>query len=298
MERRYSENQIRHLHAEFKSLKKYTEKLAFFETQFGIIPFAFPDFDAQLDFFFRNEKTNELEGIFKKERNNPGLTEKKFTYGEDYIFNIKPANSNSSVYSHFILSRFLARCPTFEEWINDQQVKQKSLEIMLDEANALVNQIESSLQNEYDKSFRLQCMSVFYRGFYDAFTKRTHGPGKKRKFTELYLYAGGIIYACYIRFLKTTLRKPAAPVETKKSAPLDLAGKISLLNELGITEFLKKKYAGMEAVSLENKLAELISQITGEFIAQKERILLSLRNVQHTNGLPAFHLPENMDQKI
>ena len=295
MERRFSENQVRQLHNEFKSLKKYTDKLAFFENRFGIIPFDFPDFDPDLNFFFRNEKTYELEIIFKKERNNPGLTEKKFIYQEELTFNIKPANSNSSVYSHFILSRFLARCPAFEEWIN-QRGGQLSTALLLEQANGFVNQIESSLQNEYDKSFRLQCMSVFYRGFYDAFTKRTHGPGKKRKFTELYLYAQGIIYASYIRFLKIALRKPVAILEVKKPAPLDLAGKIALLNELGITEFLEKKYAGLEAVSLENKLAELISQITGEFIAQKERLILSLRNVQHTNGLSAFHLPENMEQ--
>ena len=81
---RYSENQVRNLHAEFRSLKKYADKLAFFDRSFGIIPFSFPDFDPQLPFFFQEEKTEELVTIFKKERNNPGLTERKFSFGENF----------------------------------------------------------------------------------------------------------------------------------------------------------------------------------------------------------------------
>ena len=81
------------------------------------------------------------------------------------------------------------------------------MEDLLDEANGVVNTIEMYLQNEYDKSFKLQCMSVFYRGFYDAFTRHLNGPGKKRKFIELYLYAQGMIYADFISSLKEAMRK-------------------------------------------------------------------------------------------
>jgi hypothetical protein len=175
----YSENQIRSLNAEFKSLKKYAEKLAFFDQWFGIIPFHFPDFDPQLRFFFEREKTEELADIFKKERNNPGLTVKRFNYDEVFVFNIKPANSNSSVYSHFILSCFLNRKPSFDIWIEQNRSADKTIASLLDEANGVVNRIEVYLQNEFDKSFKLQCMSVFYRGFYDAFTRHLKGPGKK-----------------------------------------------------------------------------------------------------------------------
>src|SRR5436305_3367454 len=168
----YSENQIRNLYTEFKNLKKYVEKLAFFDRWFGIIPFDFPEFDPALDYFFQREKTQQLVDIFKKERNNPGLTVKKFEFNEIFTFNIKPANSNSSVYSHFILACFLARRPKFDEWIKQQIAGGKAVTDLLDEANGVVNTVELYLQNEYDKSFKQQCMSVFYRGFYDAFTKR------------------------------------------------------------------------------------------------------------------------------
>src|SRR5450755_129227 len=113
----YSENQIRILHTEFRSHKKYAAKLAFFDRNFGIIPFHFPAFDPLLGFFFQEEKSEELITIFRMERNNPGLNEKKFSFGETFVFNIKPANSNSAAYSRYILSRFLSLAPQFEDWI-------------------------------------------------------------------------------------------------------------------------------------------------------------------------------------
>src|ERR1700722_4805771 len=139
---RYSENQIRDLHSEFKSHKKYADKLVFFDKLFGIIPFSFPDFDPTLRFFFLKEKTDELAEIYKKERNNPGLTERKFFFGENFIFNIKPANSNSAAYSNYILSSFLSRSPLFEVWIGQNISEEKSIESLLDDANGIVNKIE------------------------------------------------------------------------------------------------------------------------------------------------------------
>ena len=285
----YSENQIRSLYSEFKSLKKYVEKLAFFDRWFGIIPFDFPAFDPGLRFFFEREKTQELVDIFKKERNNPGLTVKKFQYDEIIAFNIKPANSNSSVYSHFILSCFLTRKPSFEEWIKLNRSADKTVEFLLDEANGMVNSIEMYLQNEYDKSFKLQCMSVFYRGFYDAFTRHLNGPGKKRKFIELYLYAQGMIYADFISSLKTALRKSSHPEELKTQVPLDLAGKINLMYELGILDFLAERYLSSGIGLPDINLAETISQITGEPPEQKEMILQLIKKMSHNKSITAFH---------
>jgi hypothetical protein len=260
----YSENQIRTFHSEFKSHKKYAEKLIFFDHIFGIIPFSFPDFDPDLQFFFQKEKTDELVTIFRNERNNPGLTEKKFFFGEDFVFNIKPANSNSAAYSNYILSRFLSRRPVFEEWIRENQSAEKPVEFMLNEANRIVNKIEYCLQNEYDKSFKLQCMSVFYKGFYDAFGNRVNLPDKKRKFIELYLYAQGIIYSKYVSSLKTALQDFLHPAGLQKSTHPDQAGKLELLNELGIIDFLRARYSGMDSVSLENKIAKILCLLTGE----------------------------------
>jgi hypothetical protein len=261
----YSEIQIKTLHTEFRGHKKYGDKLLFFDRIFGVIPFYFPDFDPQLPYFFQIEKTNELFETFKKERNNPALTEKKFYFGESFSFNIKPANSNSSVYSNFILSSFLSRKPNFGDWICLRKTGGNTVEFLLDEANAVINKVEYLLQNEYDKSFRLQCMSVFYKGFYDAFRNRVNLPDKKRKFTELYLYAQGIIYAEYVNVLKRDLQHTGYPADSAGTpAELDLEGKLDLLNTLGIIDFLKSRFAGLDSYSCEHKMAEILYQITGE----------------------------------
>jgi hypothetical protein len=275
---RHSENQIRSLHAEFRSLKKYGDKLAFYDRIFGIIPFSFPEFDPLLDFFFQKEKTSELTAIYKMERNNPHLTEKKFSFEETFVFNIRPANSNSAAYSSFILSRFLSRAPEFEEWVQEKKSTGITVESLLDEANGVVNKIEWLLQNEYDKSFTLQCMAIFYKGVYDTLRKQVALPGKKRKFIELFLYAQGIIYAHYIRFLKTDLYRPYNPVDLPEPVFLDFSGKLALLEELGILDFLKKKYSRLDPVSFEKKIAEFIRLITGDGTDQKE-ILLSIKKV-------------------
>ncbi len=281
---RYSENQIRELHSEFKSHKKYADKLAFFDQFFGIIPFIFPDFDPRLRYFFQKEKTDELAEIYRNERNNPGLTERKFFFGESFIFNIKPANSNSAAYSNYILSSFLSRSPVFEEWIRQNISDERSVESLLDEANGTINKIEYCLYNEYDKSFKLQCMSVFFKGFYDAFSNRVNLPGKKRKFIELYLYAQGIIYSNYLGSLKRSLHVDFfVPVDLQKPANLDLPGKLDLLNELGILDFLKTRYSGMDSVSFENKMAEILCLLTGEYIGQKESVLKILSTMNRKN---------------
>jgi hypothetical protein len=273
-----SENEVRLLHEEFRGLKKYPDRLCMFDRLFGIIPFSFPDFDPNLSFFFQKEKLDELISIFKKERNNPGLTERKFIFGKSFIFNIKPANSNSSVFSNYILKSFLSRQPAFDQWIEIHGSAEKPIESLLDEANGLINHLEYCLQNEYDKSFRLQCMSVFFKGFHDAYTGHVNLPGKKRKFTELYLYTQGIIYANYIGSLKTFLKRYLNPIDLPEHSQLDLPGKLSLLKDLGIIDFLKSNRAQRNLSEVNDELSKLICLITGEYIEEKELVHSFLMN--------------------
>jgi hypothetical protein len=202
----YSEKQIIVLQQEFKAIKRYSDKLSFYDRHFGIIPFDFPAFDPALSLFFEKEKAAALCDIFKKERNNPGLTEKQFRFQDEYRFNIKPANSNNAVYSNYILSQFLAQAPDFDGWMAERERQSNGSEpcrrVQLEKANALLNEIEYRLRHDYDKSLLLHCMAVFYKGFYDAFTGSIVLPDKKRKFIELYLYALGMIYAQYVNRLR------------------------------------------------------------------------------------------------
>jgi hypothetical protein len=177
------------------------------------------------------------------------------------------------VYSNYILSSFLLRAPEFADWINQKKTAEQPVEYLLDRANGFINDIEYRLQSRQDKSFSLQCMAVFYKGFYDAFSNQVYGPGKKRKFIELYLYAQGIIYSNYINALKTTLQHSGQAADEQITQHLDLSGQLSLLQELGVVDFLKSRYAGLDAFSFENKLAEILCLITGENTDQKKTVL-------------------------
>jgi hypothetical protein len=261
----YSENQIKLLHQEFKLLKRYIDKLFFFDLHFGIIPFPFPSFDPALLFFFEDNKTEALTEIFKKERNNPMLTEKLFPFKAEYRFNIKPANSNCSVYSTYILSKFLSLSPAFDEFIQKRGSQSgytsSSVKQLLDEANRIINSIEYKLQNEYDKSLKLHCMTVFYKGLYDAYINRVNLPDKKRKFTELYLYAQGILYAKYLEALKNQYAGQQTGKAVAKPHPFF---KIGLLKEFGVIDLFKKKYAIPDSESFEEKLSKILCPVNGE----------------------------------
>ena len=131
-------------------------------------------------------------------------------------------------------------------------------------------------------------MSVFYRGFYDAFTRHLNGPGKKRKFIELYLYAQGMIYADFISSLKTAIRKSNDPEDPKTPVPLDLEGKMNLMHELGILDFLIDRYLNPENELSDFNLAEAIIRITGELPERKEMILHFMKKMSHKNASPLF----------
>ena len=276
--KQYSEKQIKLLYQEFKMLKRYIDKLTFFDHHFGIIPFPFPSFDPALVCFFEEDKIQALTDIFKKERNNPALTEKRFLFNDNYRFNIKPANSNNAVYSTYILSKFLFLVPRFHTLINKMEsrssYKASSAKPLLDEANRIINFIEYKLQNEYDKSLRLHCMTVFYKGFYDAFICRVNLPDKKRKFIELYLYAQGMLYAKYLDALKEHYVRPLSnKADAKSILPSLLQRKICLLKEFGMIELFRKKNPNLENGALEKKMAALIYHVSGGKQEPKKEML-------------------------
>ncbi len=234
----YSEEEIRSLHLEFRSMKRYPDRLAFYDRHFGIVPFVFPSFDPGLPYFFERDKTDALVELMRKERNNPELSERIFRFGEIYRFSIKPINSNNPLYSTYILCKFLLAAPGPESYLEQPLLRQDTK--LLDDGNRVINFIEYKLQNEYDKSPKLHCMTVFHRGFSDAFLQKVRLPDKKRKFIELYLYAQGILYAKYLAVLKSRVI-PRRRTDKTVSPPVSGNG-MDLLNELGAIDLLQRKY--------------------------------------------------------
>lgn len=286
--KKFSANGIRALYLEYKTLKRYVEKLMFFDLHFELIPFSFPAFDPELLFFFENEKIASLTAIYKGERNNPALSEARFSFDADYRFCIKPTNSNSSIYSTYILSKFLSAIPDFEKLIRQQEsgiaVDNPYDRPVLEKANRIINQIEYKLKNEYDKSLTQHCMAVFFKGFTDSFAEQVTIPDKKRKFIELYLYAQGILYAKYLEAVRKHYVKSLAISCLPAIPSSHLQNKILLLRDSGAIDQFEKKYSNLGKEDIEYKMSALICLITGEDMTRQDlvrELFLSTGNAEN-----------------
>jgi len=96
--------------------------------------------------------------------------------------------------------------------------------------------------------------------------------------------------------LKAALYKERNPAEFLQSHHLDLQGKLELLVELGVVEFLKNRYSAMDPVSFARKLAEVLCIIMGEEADQTELVLKILTeqegqisNPENKKLLPVVH---------
>jgi hypothetical protein len=203
----YSDSLIRELHEQFISLKRYRERLVFYDTHFNIIPFQFPEFSPDLDIFTDGKLIADLIGIFKQERNNPGLNKKLFTAGNlDYVFDIKPTNSNNPLYNEFILAKFQSINPCPEQYLKAGISKFKTdpnpLEKLLVLANERINSLECQIAYHFDKSYLQNFMAVFYKGVLDGFSKKRTPSSKKSKYIVLYLYSYGYQYGRYLKMIR------------------------------------------------------------------------------------------------
>ena len=69
------------------------------------------------------------------------------------------------------------------------------------------------------------------------------------------------------------------PADEQTPQHLDLSGQLNLLQELGVVDFLKSRYSGLDSRSFENKLAEILCLITGENTDQKKTVLQILSSL-------------------
>jgi hypothetical protein len=97
-----------------------------------------------------------------------------------------------------------------------------------------------------------------------------------------------MIYADFISSLKTAMRKTSHPEDLKTQLPLDLAGKMKLISELGILDFLTDKYATSENGLSEIKLAEIISQMMGESPEQAQLVLHLMKKMSSVKCIDTF----------
>lgn len=203
----YTEQEIIIIHREFRAIKRYKDKLSFFDIKFTVIPFLFPPFSPDLPILFNHEITNRLIGILKNERKNPMLTKKIFSFSDrTYEFDIKPTNSNCIAYNNFIISKFLEVSDQLDkiakECMTNINSDQTAVKKIIENLEKIIIHIEYTLANGYDKSLQYYFMNVFYKGLSDARWNKIKPSHKKKKFTILYLYTQGVLYAQLIITIK------------------------------------------------------------------------------------------------
>jgi len=288
----YSEDYIRQLFLEFQSLKKYTDKIAFYDKQFNIIPFSFPPFQTDILAFFGERNIQELALILQQEGKSAATLKKEFCFRErNYEFNIKPANSNNVLLNNYIIAKFIGQASHASEIIHNEikaSLKAgQSLPELLLATKKMLKFIEKKLHYEYDRSLMIKCMNVFNKGLMDFFVQNERPPfTKRRKFTELYLYSQGFLFGQYIEMLrKLDNSNNAMEMSVTKSfrKKQDLSQKILVLKDLGIIDAIRKKYVFLGKAELDNKMIELICMITGANPAN----LLNTIDILTTSGIQA-----------
>lgn len=258
----YAQEQIRNLYLEFSSIRRYADKLIFYDMHFDIIPFTFPPFQTDLYAFFSDKSIDALTNILHQERKSSYAWEQVFSFeNESYTFCIKPWNDNHLLLKQFILNKIISGGPQPEEIINKRikysDHRGKVCAEMLEISRQMIKYLKYKTEHEFERNFKMQFITVFLKGVADCQNDIDQmAINKKRKFIELYLYAQGILYGRYLNLLE----KFSQLAQRHDEFPQ----KLQLLNELGIVDAIKRKYLSLSKIELDKKVEELLLYITGE----------------------------------
>ncbi|MBZ5857667.1 hypothetical protein [Flavihumibacter profundi] len=266
----FPEEQVKHLHSEFQNIRTYNEKIIFFDTWFGLLADPYPGFNPKLDIFFRQEATNELIALFEKERRHSLVLEKIFDFEYcRYNFNITPINSYAEVLNDYIISKFVDSDNSFKTEIEELRYKAAKnyplVENQKKEINKCIGLVTNKLNSNTESSFRVKFMTVFYDGYSDYTQNNYKKFSKRKKIIELFLYSYGILFGKYMEALNgyPDFNAQASDKEANEDIPIDLKGRMSLLRESGILDFLHQKYYLPDTPDAEQKIAEIICQLLG-----------------------------------
>ena len=246
----------------------YQQKVHFFDREFGIVPFQFPEYDIEASWYRNELKTSQFTDIFHQDSRENNLLQKKFEAEKKTLsFDIRPLSKLERIYlNRYILQKFL----DVRQSISDQVKKDleaatdeiKYLEARIDTLATVVNWTKHTLEQPGKSSFRIKFLTIFYNGFKAYNYGNDNVITIRRKFLELFLYAQGLLLAEHLADLQKALEKYKDEKETKSDLSLPL--KIVLLKELGIIETLKQKFKQKHVEGYHNHLADLICLITSE----------------------------------
>ena len=111
----------------------------------------------------------------------------------------------------------------------EKDLTEKPVEYLLDRGKRHSSTVSNiSLQNEYDKSFSLQCMSVFYKGFMMRLPTSVNVRVKKENLSNSIYMPRELSMRIISVPLKRHCKFPSYPAEYKMHRQLDLQAKLNL----------------------------------------------------------------------
>jgi len=199
---------IRKLHQEFQTIRRYMDKVLFYDRHFNIIPYEFPLLHTDLHAFFSDRSIDVLTAILAHERKHATSWTRSFEWeGQIYSFSIRPHNDNHLLLKQYILDKFLSLGPTPEELIKKMvrypDFEGKAYMEVLELCRNMIKYLQFMLEHGGQINIRHQFSTVFLKGVADCTNEAGWlSKSKKRKFIELYLYAQGILYGRYLNLLE------------------------------------------------------------------------------------------------
>ncbi|GAC1416934.1 MAG: hypothetical protein NVS9B7_08710 [Flavisolibacter sp.] len=264
-------------------METYHEKLKFYDKHFGAIPFKFPDPDWELLWFKNDTATLDLVNILNEERSNTAhLYAKRFEFkNTSLVFNIRPQNTYQRIYfNQYVISTFVKKN---NQALNDIKRKIKTLKNPCQFLDAKAQQLEEVLnfakhkiESSTETSTRIQFLSTFYRGYSDFHQGNDSILSLKRKYIELFLYSQGLIFGSYLHHLKTAVVKIREPLALPR---ITLTLKIAFLHQLGILDFLEKKFETTD------DLLQMLCLLLDEDLSHSKAIIKKLDKLSDSSTL-------------
>lgn len=261
----YTQAEIQELSIMFNGFTRYEDKLKFYDQQFNILPFTLPAFETNLFNFFSEENLRRFEAILREERNSGIATHRCFFFDkEQYIFSVRPVNSNYLVFNNYLINRFLQTGAYIKATIKQEadliQESRSPLAIMLASAKEMVNLLERRVAMDPRRNALTQFATVFFKGLSDFRAWKAPAiSSKRKKIIELYLYTLGFVYGEYMHALQFHHASQYA-----NETPVDIQGKILLLKEFGFIDAIRSRYPFLNKTDLDRKIEDIIYLITGE----------------------------------
>lgn len=261
------------LYKKYSALKKYTDKLSFYDRHFSLIPYSFFPFDQNLEFLNLPKKIDFLIFNFKMESNAALQFKKAFVVDKKtYSFDVTPINSYPLIFNNFIINKFVTADKQFLAAVKkikkNGNLDGKAVSVLLRESNEMLQFIREYLNNKKERSFRIQFMSVFYQGYSDQLSKKPKTFRFRKKIIELFLYSQGILYGMYCQILK----EQNIPAEEQivsltdfgKVYLSDWRDQIILLKHLGILDIIKVKLQHPVQSLAKKQFHIVVCQIIGQ----------------------------------